>query len=57
MVFGWSDVAVHVCHCRLFALCSRAYDLLSQDALDQVKAENAEKALLGTGKPYQRTIP
>lgn len=28
-----------------------------QDALDQVKAENAEKALLGTGKPYQRTIP
>lgn len=28
-----------------------------QDALDQVQAENAEKALLGTGAPYQRTIP
>lgn len=28
-----------------------------QEALDQVEAENREKALLGTGKPYQRTIP
>ena len=28
-----------------------------QDGLDQVEAENAERALLGTSKPYDRAIP
>lgn len=28
-----------------------------QDALDEVKAEKLERAQLGTGAPYQRTIP
>ena len=28
-----------------------------QDAWEQVKLENKERSLLGTGKPYSRTIP
>ena len=30
---------------------------LLQDAVEQVEAEMAERALLGTGKPYERSIP
>jgi hypothetical protein len=34
-----------------------AYNLVLQEALDQVKAEVEERELLGSGATYQRTIP
>ena len=33
------------------------FNFYLQDTLDQVKAERAERASLGTGQPYNRQIP